>query len=118
MAMFARRTYYEILGVRRNSNSHEIKNAFRKLALIYHPDVSECTVESDAIFKIINNAYSILSDGRKRIKYNEYLDTNAIFNGSSYRPPGKKSPSGHRPYFSDEECEFIRSLRELAGFRD
>lgn len=69
--MTTNRDYYEILGVPRGASQDEIKQAFRKLARQYHPDVSK---EDDAEerFKEINEAYSVLSDEQKRARYDRY----------------------------------------------
>lgn len=63
--------YYEILGVNRNASTDELKQAYRKLARKYHPDVSK---EPDATekFKAINEAYSVLSDPEKRNQYDHF----------------------------------------------
>jgi molecular chaperone DnaJ len=63
--------YYEILGVNRNASAEELKQAYRKLARKYHPDVSK---ESNATekFKSINEAYSVLSDQEKRNQYDHF----------------------------------------------
>ena len=60
--------YYQILGVARNANDEEIKNVFRKLALIYHPDKNP-SVGAEEKFKQIRNAYDVLSDPQKRRTY-------------------------------------------------
>jgi molecular chaperone DnaJ len=65
------RDYYEVLGVARSADKNEIKQAFRKLAREYHPDVSKHP-EAEAKFKEINEAYEILSDEDKRARYDRY----------------------------------------------
>uniref|UniRef100_A0A914ID20 J domain-containing protein n=1 Tax=Globodera rostochiensis TaxID=31243 RepID=A0A914ID20_GLORO len=61
--------FYEILGVSRNSSEQEIKNAYRKLALTYHPDRNPGNEQSQEQFKKISIAYSVLSDPNKRRQY-------------------------------------------------
>ena len=62
----AQRDYYEILGVGRDANGDDIKNAFRQLARKYHPDVSK-EPDAEEKFKEINEAYAILSDPEKLV---------------------------------------------------
>jgi molecular chaperone DnaJ len=69
MAMEQEQDYYEILGVRRDATPEEIKKAYRKLALKYHPDKNPGNKEAEARFKEIANAYSVLSDSEKRKAY-------------------------------------------------
>lgn len=61
--------YYELLGVERTASPDEIKKAFRRLALKYHPDRAEDKVGAEAKFKEINEAYAVLSDAEKRKQY-------------------------------------------------
>ena len=69
--MADKRDYYEVLGVDKSADEKEIKKAYRKLAMKYHPDVSE---EEDASekFKEISEAYAVLSDSDKRQKYDQF----------------------------------------------
>lgn len=64
--------YYEILGVSRDASPEEIKKAFRKLALKYHPDRNPGNKEAEEKFKEINEAYACLSDPVKRQQYDQY----------------------------------------------
>lgn len=62
-------TYYEILGVAETASTDEIKKAFRKLAMQYHPDVNPGNTDAESKFKEINEAYNTLSDNNKRSEY-------------------------------------------------
>ncbi len=66
--------YYEILGVGRDASQEEIKIAYRKLALKYHPDRNPGNKEAEEKFKEINEAYDVLSDPKKRQKYDAALE--------------------------------------------
>jgi curved DNA-binding protein len=63
--------YYETLGVPRTASPEEIKQAFRKLARVHHPDVAKNKVAGEKKFKEINEAYEVLGDPEKRKKYDE-----------------------------------------------
>ena len=69
-----KKNYYEILGVDRNASQDEIKSAYRKLALKYHPDRNQGSAEATERFKEINDANDTLSDPEKRKKYDYELD--------------------------------------------
>ena len=64
--------YYEILQVSRTASFEEIKKAYRKLALKYHPDRNPGNKEAEEKFKLINEAYQVLSDEEKRALYDRY----------------------------------------------
>ena len=66
--------YYGVLGVSRNVNENEIRQAYRKLARQHHPDVNREDRASEERFKSINEAYSVLSDPDKRRRYDRYGD--------------------------------------------
>lgn len=67
------KTYYQMLGVSQDADSTTIKNAFRKLAKKYHPDINPGNAEAEKMFKDVNEAYSVLSDEGKRAKYDREL---------------------------------------------
>ncbi|MHA1281255.1 MAG: DnaJ C-terminal domain-containing protein [Promethearchaeota archaeon] len=99
--------YYKILGVPRNATKEEIKRAFRKLARKYHPDVNPNEPRSGEKFKEISEAYSVLSDDKKREMYDKFGvvdgDPEAYkqwFRGGPGRTRVYRSPDGTTVYYS------------------
>ncbi|HWB96107.1 MAG TPA: molecular chaperone DnaJ, partial [Bryobacteraceae bacterium] len=68
----SKKDYYEVLGVGRDANDQQIKAAYRKLALQYHPDRNPNNQEAEENFKEAAEAYSVLSDPQKRAAYDRY----------------------------------------------
>ena len=68
----AKRDYYEVLGVKRSATADELKKAFRKLAMQFHPDKNPGDKKAEERFKEINEAYEILSDKEKRQAYDQF----------------------------------------------
>jgi molecular chaperone DnaJ len=84
----AKRDYYEILGVSKTATAEEIKKAYRKVALQFHPDRNQGDKASEEKFKEAAEAYEILSDAQKKAKYDQYghagMDP-SNFGGHSYQ---------------------------------
>src|SRR6185436_7737624 len=72
MASTSNRDYYDVLGVPRNASDQEIKSAYRKLALKYHPDRNPDDKDAEERFKEAAEAYSVLGDAEKRRRYDVY----------------------------------------------
>lgn len=70
--MAGKRDYYEVLGVSKNASDDEIKKAYRKLAIKYHPDKNPGDKEAEAKFKEISEAHEVLSDKQKRARYDQF----------------------------------------------
>ena len=75
-----KRDYYKILGVDRNANENEIKKAYKKLAIKWHPDKNNQSEEAQKLaektFRDINDAYSVLSDPKKKNMFDNGMDPN------------------------------------------
>ena len=67
--MSSKKDYYKILNINKNSKEEDIKKAYRKLAIKYHPDKNKNNKESENKFKEINEAYEVLSDENKKRNY-------------------------------------------------
>jgi len=67
-----KRDYYDILGVSRNATKEELKKAYRKMALKYHPDKNPGDTEAEEKFKEAAEAYEVLSDDQKRSRYDQF----------------------------------------------
>ena len=76
----AKRDYYDVLGVTKSASKEEIKKAYRKLALKYHPDKTKGDKASEEKFKEASEAYHILSDGKRKENYDQF--GHAAFEGS------------------------------------
>ena len=76
----SKRDYYEVLGITRNSSEEEIKKAFRRLALEYHPDRNKDD-GAERRFKEINEAYQVLSNDKKRAEYDRFGHASAGASG-------------------------------------
>ena len=74
MASNGFKDYFKILGVSKNATDKEIKNAFRKLARKFHPDLHPNDERAESEFKEINEAYEILSDDYKKRSYEQFLN--------------------------------------------
>jgi molecular chaperone DnaJ len=104
MATTQKRDYYEVLGVSRSASIDEIKKAYRKLALKYHPDKNPGDAEAEERFKEGAEAYSVLSDSDKRARYDRF---------------GHQGVSGVGGGFDSAQfADFADILGDLFGFGD
>ncbi len=67
-----KRDYYEVLGISKGASEAEIKKAYRKMALKYHPDKNPGDAEAEEKFKEAAEAYEVLSDANKKARYDQY----------------------------------------------
>lgn len=84
----AKKDYYEVLGVSRTASDDEIKKAYRKLAVKYHPDKNPGDKEAEEKFKEISEAHEVLSDKQKRARYDQFGHAGVGGAGSSGNPFG------------------------------
>ena len=84
--------FYKVLGVEKSADAAEIKKAYRKLAMKYHPDQNKDNPEAEAKFKEVNEAYDVLKDEQKRAAYDRY--GNSAFDGSMGGGPGGPGAGG------------------------
>lgn len=95
--------YYETLGVQKGASAEEIKKAYRKLAMKYHPDQNKDSKEAEAKFKEINEAYDVLKDEQKRSAYDRFGKAafeNGGMGGGGFNPGGMGG-AGFGGAFSD-----------------
>lgn len=97
--MAAKKDYYEVLGVNRDASEDEIKKAFKKLAMKYHPDRNPDNPKAEENFKEAKEAYEILSDDQKRAAYDQY--GHAGVDPSMGAGPGGAGFGGFGDAFSD-----------------
>ena len=86
MAAENKRDYYEVLGLKKGAGEDEIKRAFKKMAMKYHPDRNPGDKKAEETFKEVNEAYGVLSDSEKKKRYDRFghagVDSNAGFGGA------------------------------------
>jgi len=97
--MSNKRDFYEVLGVNRDVNDADLKKAYRKLAMKFHPDRNPGNAEAEEHFKEVQHAYEILSDAQKRAAYDQY--GHAGVDPSMGAGPGAQGFDGFADAFSD-----------------
>jgi molecular chaperone DnaJ len=99
----AKRDFYDVLGVDRSADDKELKSAFRKLAMQYHPDRNNGDPEAERKFKELNEAYDALKDPQTRAAYDQF--GHAAFEGG-----GRGGPGGFGPDFSSSMSDIFDDL--------
>jgi molecular chaperone DnaJ len=97
--MSNKRDFYEVLGVNRDVNDADLKKAYRKLAMKFHPDRNPGNADAEEHFKEVQHAYEILSDAQKRAAYDQY--GHAGVDPSMGAGPGAQGFDGFADAFSD-----------------
>ncbi len=135
----AKRDYYEVLGVSKNSSEQDIKQAYRKLALKYHPDKNKGDKDAEEKFKEATEAYEVLRDPKKRASYDKFghegvqgfegfgrgaysdfsdifgdFDFSDIFEGFFGSPFGSRGRSGRPRRGGDIQYDLSITLEEAA----
>lgn len=105
--MNGKKDYYELIGVNRNAGEEEIKKAYRKLALKYHPDRNPGDKQAEERFKEVSEAYQVLSDPQKRSKYDQF--GHAAFGDGGPFAGGFDFTAGFEDVFGDIFGEFFGS---------
>lgn len=95
----AKRDYYEVLGVGRSATKDDMKKAYRKLAMQYHPDRNPNDKQAEENFKEAAEAYEILSDDNKRARYDRFGHEGV--KGSGFGSPGFSDINDIFSHFSD-----------------
>lgn len=110
----AKKDYYQILGVGRNASDKEIKQAYRKLARKYHPDVNPGDSSAETKFKQVNQAYEVLSDPDKRKKYDQFGDqwqhADQFAEAGAYGPFRGFRQGGTRVEFTDFDASGLGDI--------
>ena len=101
----SKRDYYEVLGVKKDASDDEIKKAFRKLAVKYHPDKNPGDKEAEEKFKEANEAYDVLKDKSKRQRYDQFGHAGVGGNGGA-DPFGGGNPFGGGYSYNGQSFNF------------
>src|ERR1700723_557491 len=106
--------YYQLLGVAKTCNAEELKKAYRKLAMQYHPDKNPGDKNAEHKFKEISEAYEVLSDYEKRAAYDRYGHA-AFQQGGSGGFGGFEFSSGFADIFDEMFGEILGGGRRSSG---
>ena len=106
----AKRCFYEVLGVERSADEGELKSAFRKLAMKWHPDRNPGDKNCEARFKEINEAYEILKDPDKRAAYDR-------FGHAAFEHGGPGGPAGFGADFGSAFSDLFEGIFGMGAGR-
>ncbi|HZY14985.1 MAG TPA: molecular chaperone DnaJ [Ramlibacter sp.] len=115
--MATKRDYYEVLGVPKNASDDEIKKAYRKLAMKFHPDRNQGDKAAEAHFKEAKEAYEMLSDTEKRAAYDQFGHAGVDPNMRGAGGPGAEGFGGFAEAFGDIFGDIFGQARGGAGGR-
>ncbi len=111
----AKRDYYEVLGAARDASEEDLKKAYRKLAMQFHPDRNQGDKSAEGKFKELNEAYDVLKDAEKRAAYDRY--GHAAFEQGGGGGGGQGFPGGQNPFGGAFEDIFEEMFGGLRGGR-
>src|SRR5436305_11757808 len=106
----AKRDYYEVLGVVKGSSEAEMKAAYRKLAMVHHPDRNPGDKDCEHRFKEINEAYEVLKDSDKRAAYDR-------FGHAAFEHGGPGTPGNFGADFGSAFSDLFEGIFGMAGAR-
>lgn len=112
--MATKRDYYEVLGVAKTATADELKRAYRKLALTWHPDKNK-SAGAEEKFKEINEAYSVLSDTNKKAQYDRFGHAGSQ---NQYGPGGAQQGPFQYTYSSADVGDFFKDFSGGYGAGD
>lgn len=113
------KNYYKVLGVDKKASQDEIKKAFRKLAVKYHPDKNKDNKAAEEKFKLANEANEVLSDPEKRKKYDELGENWRQYEHAGGRPGGTRTGNGRSgPFTYEGDFSDIFGQGGGSGFSD
>ena len=105
--------YYDVLGVDKGATEKEIRQAYRRLARQYHPDVNKNDAAAEEKFKEINEAYGVLSDEDSRKKYDRYGDN--WRHAEEYGQGGRRGPAGGDFRWTNNNSDFEDIFANFGG---
>lgn len=109
--VLAKKNYYEILGVSRNSSGKDIKKAYYQLAKKYHPDTNKNDPNASKKFQEVSEAYEVLSDENKRKEYDTWGETSEQMDMGAGPSPGRNT------HTRDYNWQFKSQIRPEEMFR-
>jgi len=118
--MTTKRDYYDILGLDKNASAAEIKSAYRKLALKWHPDKNENKKEAELKFKEINEAYEVLSNPEKKKTYDQFGHAafDPSFGANPFSHAGRQSGPFTYTYTTSDPGISFEDLFGGSGYSD
>ncbi len=111
----AKRDYYEVLGVSKSASADEMKKAYRRLAMKYHPDRNKDDADAEARFKEAKEAYEVLNDADKRAAYDRFGHDGVRASGAGGAGPGGFGAEGFSDIFGDVFGDIFGAGRRGGG---
>lgn len=113
------KNYYEILGLAKTATKQQIKDAYKKAALLYHPDKNQGSKTAEEKFKLVNEAYQVLSNAQKKYIFDQklYTQTLVLKEEDKYYSMRYQTAYNYEPYFGDEgQIPKTKHNKEWSGF--